>query len=135
MRIDIRPNPGNDDFISKLQKLGDEAEGMAKRAVFSGAGVIADAVKAATPVDLGDLSGSLGITKISVFADVAETRVGYDGYDRKGVPNQLKARAYESGTSRGQPKRPFFRPAANGARQAAIGAMASEVDDFISKNP
>ena len=39
-------------------------------------------------------------------------KVGFAGYDRKGTPNALKARAMESGTST-QPKKPFLRPAIN----------------------
>jgi len=55
------------------------------------------------------------------------TKIGFDGYDRKGVPNALKARAMESGTST-QPKRPFVRPAVNRVKKKAIEEMGKTLD-------
>jgi hypothetical protein len=53
-------------------------------------------------------------------------RVGFDGYDRKGVPNQLKARVMESGSSR-QKKKPFVRPAIAQATDKAKAVMENTI--------
>ena len=132
MGIKITPNKDNEGFISKLMTLNEKAEGVAKKAVYDGAGVVADAVKAATPRDTGDLAGSVGITKIIVSADVVSANVGFSGLDSKGVSNVLKARALESGTSRMR-KRPFFRKAVNGAQGKALAAMTARVNIEINK--
>jgi hypothetical protein len=130
---------GNEEFMHLLASLEKGAEGIGKMAVYDAAGITADEVRKSLSAVLenstrstSDLGKSLGIAKIKVFKDVT-TNVSFDGYDRKGVPNILKARALESGTSRGQPKRPFFRKAVNAARQTAIGAMESVVDREIKK--
>ena len=60
------------------------------------------------------------------------TKIGFNGYDSKGVPNQLKARVMESGSSK-QAKRPFIRPALNGAREPAQEKMVETANQEISK--
>jgi HK97 gp10 family phage protein len=60
------------------------------------------------------------------------TKIGFDGYDSKGVPNQLKARVLESGSSK-QPKRPFVRPAVNATKVKAQAEMARVVDEELKK--
>ena len=59
-------------------------------------------------------------------------KIGFDGYDSKGVPNQIKARVLESGSSR-QKKRPFVRPALKATKKEAEDAMAKIVDEEIKK--
>ena len=134
MDITVKPNADNESFVQQLQQLEWVSYDMSKRIVYEGAGVVADAVKAATPEDTSDLKESLGITQIKVFSDVTETDVGFHDYDRKGVPNLLKARAIETGTSDGRIKRrPFFRPTVKAAKAKAIHAMAAEADACIEK--
>ena len=82
--------------------------------VYAGAKVVADEIKGGlqwatgeSEHSTGDLLDSLGIAPIDTDnRGNINTKVGFDGYDRKGVPNQLKARAMESGTST-QPKKPL----------------------------
>ena len=76
----------------------------------------------------GDLLDSLGTTPVGVDKNgVYNAKVGFSGYDRKGVPNALKARAMESGTSR-QPKKPFVRPAVNRAKKRVLEEMGRSID-------
>lgn len=128
------------DIEVKMEKLGRQAEEICKRAVYEGAGIMADQIRknleknlAGSTDSTGDLAASLGIAHIQDKGDgFISTKVGFDGYDRKGTPNALKARAMESGTSR-QQKKPFVRPAINQVRGKAKQAMADKVEEEIKK--
>ncbi len=86
------------------------------------------------PGEKADLLDSLGVTPPGRdrkgFVNV---KVGFDGYGSyksdaypDGLPNQLVARAVESGSSVRQ-KTPFVRPAVNASRKEAVAAMDDEV--------
>ena len=127
-----------DEFALKLSRLSADSDRIAKQAIYAGAKVVADEIKNSlegvlSPEATGDLADSFGITPISQDRDGNwNARLGFDGYDRNGVPNQLKARALESGTSK-QPKRPFARPAVNRTRKKAQAEMARTIDEEIYK--
>jgi len=131
---------GFTELEKQLSSLSQGSIEIGKRAVRRGAGILADQVRANLRKNLagseystGDLEESLGVTPAGVDKNgVINAKVGFDGYDRKGVPNQLKARAMESGTSR-QRKRPFIRPAVNKAKQKVEKAMEQTIDEEISK--
>ena len=114
-----------------LAELGQDVEKMAKYAVYPAAGMVLEELKAATPRDTGDLANSEILTKFVTDEGYVYTAVVFDGYDRKGVPNSLKARALESGTSR-MPKHPFVRPTVNRIKQAVIQKIAAGTDEYIS---
>nr|DAE46649.1 MAG TPA: hypothetical protein [Caudoviricetes sp.] len=121
---------GLGDVGAKWRAVVDNGDEMTKRAVYEGAKITANEVKARLKGTLGKyatgkLVKSLGIANIQCVKMYADTSIGFDGYDAKGVPNQLKARALESGTSK-QPARPFVRPAVNSCREEAEAAMAAE---------
>lgn len=130
---------GLDEYSKVLDKLGKDAPEIAKKVVYSGADVVADEVRRElthalgdSEYSTGDLLGSLGIAPIdSDNRGNTNTKIGFDGYDRKGVPNALKARAMESGTS-SQPKKPFMRRAVNRAKQRAIDEMGKRLDVELS---
>lgn len=122
-----------EDYALKLSKLGTASEEIAKKAIYEGAKIVADEIKARTPRDSGDLADSLGITPISRDNDGNWTaKVGFDGYDSRGVPNQLKARVIESGTST-QKKKPFVRPAVNATKKRVTKKMEEVIDEEIKK--
>lgn len=130
---------GTDDLALKLSRLESRTDEIAKKAIYEGAGIMADQIKSNLQKNLsgsehstGALIGSLGITKIERDDFGWNAKVGFDGYDESGTPNILKARAMESGTSK-QPKRPFVRPAISQARNRAKDAMAKVVDEEIRK--
>lgn len=126
---------GLDEYIQKLSSLGPKMPEVAKRAVKAGVNPLADEVRKGLEKNLqgskystGDLLDSLGITPVGVDKNgVYNAKVGFSGYDRKGVPNALKARAMESGTST-QPKKPFMRPAIKRAKNRVLEEMGKSID-------
>ena len=122
-----------DEYAIKLSKLAAGSDAIAKKAIYQGAKIVADKIKANIPKDTGDLAESFGITKIDVDSDGDwNAKLGFDGYDRDGVPNQLKARAIESGTSK-LPKKPFVRPAVSATKKQAQDAMGRVIEEETKK--
>lgn len=145
---------GIDEYFGKLNRLGDKATGVCKRALYDGAAVLADAVRAeveALPTTdrNGDpqqileyekqgLLEGMGIAKMRDDDGKISTRIDFDGYNRlrskshpKGHPNSMIARAINSGTSK-RPKNPFMARAVRKAREKAQAAMASRLDSDIN---
>ena len=118
---------GLQDYMAELRKQGVQIDGVCRFALYDAAGMVADAIRAATPTDTGDLREGLVIRPYRTEDGFVYTVIGFDGYDRKGTPNSLKARAYESGTSK-QPKRPFIRPAVNSVKAAAERSIQEQFD-------
>ena len=124
----------------KLSQLGRASADIGKKAVKAGVGILADQVRKNLEKNLqgskystGDLLDSLGVTPVGVDKNgVYNAKVGFSGYDRKGVPNALKARAMESGTSR-QPKKPFLRPAIQATKEKIEKTMEDVIDNEIQK--
>lgn len=127
-----------DDYALKLSKLATNSDEIAKKAIYAAAEIVADKIKSNLEGVLseeatGELVDSFGISKIDVDSDGNwNAKIGFDGYDSTGVPNQLKARVLESGSSR-QPKRPFVKPAINATKTAAQAAMAKVINEEIEK--
>lgn len=125
-----------DEIMVKLKRLEGRSEEVCKRAVFAGAGVMADQVKSnlqrvtTKGYSTGDLSASLGIAPIKNEGGEINTKIGFDGYDRKGVPNVVKARVLESGSSK-QAATPFMRPAINQARDRAKAEMSEAFKETL----
>lgn len=95
---------GIDHYIESLEKIGGKgATGVIKYAVYPGAGIFADAVKAeilAHHSDSGDMAESMGLSTMRNENGFINTRLNFAGYDSKGTPNALKAAVLESGTSK-----------------------------------
>lgn len=129
-----------EEYALKLSQLASGSEEIAKKAVYEAADIVADKIRenlaanlAGSKQSTGALAASLGITPIQVDKDgYINAKIGFDGYDEKGVPNQLKARVMESGSSKVQ-KRPFVRPAVNATKEAAQGAMQKVIDEETEK--
>lgn len=126
-------------LTKRFEELGDRVVEVGKPTVYSGAAVIADEIRKRMEQNLkgskystGDMENSFGIARVKVLAMEINTKIGFNGYDSKGVPNQLKARVMESGSSK-QAKRPFIRPALNGAREPAQEKMVETANQEISK--
>lgn len=133
--------PGKE-YMAKLSKLSAGADEIAKKAIYKGAGIVADSVRThlhqvlgESETSTGDLEASLGISPIQQDANGDwNAKVSFSGYDRKGVPNQLKARVLESGTSSQRMRpRPFVRPAVNATKVQAKEAMDKVIDEEIKK--
>ena len=132
-RMEIR---GFDELELQLSKLADPE--IAKEVVMAGANPIADEIRKRLEKNLkgsktstGDLLNSLGIAPPDIDYDGnTNTKIGFGGYDRKGVANALKARVMESGTSIHK-KRPFIRPAVNKSKKLAEAEMQKKLDEKI----
>lgn len=144
-------------MLSRLEESTDEMIG---KAVYAGAGIVADAIKAnikALPVvrgygtDANPLPGGvtasqkaglingMGISRMQDDAGYLNVKIGFDGYNAtktekypQGQPNRLVARGVESGTS-WKKKKPFIRPAVNSSRNRAEAEMARILDEEIKK--
>ena len=143
----MRINAG-EEYALKLENFGRDAPEIAKKVVYAGANPVADAIRENLIKNLkdpsyagtgtgstklnkytGDLLDSFGVTPASEDSKGnTNVKIGFGGYDRKGVPNALKARAMESGTSRLK-KRPFVRPAVNKTRKIAVEEMGKKLDE------
>nr|DAQ35609.1 MAG TPA: tail component [Caudoviricetes sp.] len=146
---------GLDEYAKKLDRLGKQAPEISRKAVYAGASVVADKMRENLEKNLrdptyvgknksreyavkqkestGELSDSMGIAPITTDAQGnTNTKIGFEGYDKKGVPNALKARSMESGTSVLR-KRPFARPAVLETKEKAQRDMGKVVDEEISK--
>ena len=122
-----------------LSALGNRVDGAAKMAVYDGAAIlkimIAESLDAAIESNsTGDLEGSLGFSKIRFKAGGGyNTRISFDGYDRRGKPNIVKARVLESGSSRGHQGKGFFRKGVNRGKEAAIAAATATAEKQLNK--
>lgn len=128
---------GIDKYQDLLAKLSMRSEGICKQAVYEGAAVVIDAIKTnlrkvVSENSTGDLEKSIGLAPMENKNGYINTKVGFDGYDRNGHPNIVKARALESGTSK-QRKRPFIRPAVNSVKEKSIDVMAKKVSELLEK--
>ena len=152
--------PGLKDYELMLSRLEGATDDMIGRAVYAGAGIVADAVKQgiqSLPVvtgygtDTNPLPGGVtaaqkaglldgfGISKLRDDNGYLNVKLGFDGYNRtrtekypQGQPNQLVARGVESGTSWKQ-KKPFIRPAVTRSRKPAEAEMKRVLDEEIEK--
>ena len=150
------------DYELMLGKIGDASKDICGAAIYEGAKIIADEVKAnleslktvsdadaiqaakkeeATYLTIRAKKGlikSFGVTPMQKDRDgIYNVKLGFDGYNDvktkkwpKGQPNQLIARACESGSS-AMIKQPFFREAVQKTRKKAESRMAEVLDEKI----
>ena len=144
-----------DEFAIKLSRLASRSDEIAEKAIYKAAGIVADKIRANLQSNLddpeyvgkkggimfkgmsyeqtGDLAASFGIASIKRDSSGGwNTKIGFDGYDSKGVPNQLKARVMESGSSTIK-KRPFVRPAVNATKGRAKTEMEKVIHEETQK--
>ena len=152
--------PGLNDYELMISKLSKGVDDIAGKAIYAGAGIVADAIKEnikALPIVRGygtekdplpggvtapqkaGLINGLGISPMQNDAGFLNVKIGFDGYNAtktekypQGQPNQLVARGVESGTSWKQ-KKPFIRPAINASKSRAEAEMARILDQEIEK--
>lgn len=146
--------------LERYQSAVDSGK-MLERAVAAGAAIVADQIRSnlqALPEEKfrklqpeetfhglpknqkQDLADSFGLTPIGRDKNgLLHTKAGFDGYGSRptkqyphGVPNQLLARAVESGSS-AREKTPFVRPAVAKTKKAAVEAMQAEIDKETKK--
>jgi hypothetical protein len=146
---------GTEELSRQLSTLGSKAGHIAARGLYEGAGVVADAYKAAvsqiqtaprrhregdnrlpTPEEKAALMGATGIAKFRGSGGEIDTIVGEpEGYGMvKGRRKALKllARSINSGTNF-MSRQPVFRKASSQSRGKAQQAMEAEVDRLINE--
>lgn len=150
---------GVDELVKKYQSIASGSDELIGKAIYEGANVAMKAFVAAieglktddrygTPENplqgpstyqKEGLLRSVGIAPMRWDGDFCNVKIGFDGYNGiktkrwpSGQPNQLVARAVESGTSFMR-KQPFSRKAARNSKRACEEAMARVVDREIEK--
>ena len=128
---------GMDEYITTLGRIGGkQARSILKYAVYPGAGLAADAIRASLDPahkDTGDLARSLTLAKIIDDHGYVNTKIMFADYDSKGVPNAIKAAALESGTSRGQKGTHFISHTIKSVKSSVIEAMSKALDEKIGQ--
>lgn len=137
----------SDEYALRLSRLGKNGKDIAKKAIYKGAGMMTDKIRdnidtiqSVHDYQKQDLKDSLGITSIEQDnKGIWNAKIGFDGYGSvptkkypKGLPNQLLARAVESGTSFRQ-KTPFVRRAVTSTRRKVMKIMQGEIDKETEK--
>lgn len=134
---------GIEQELAALSAAGEAAKGVAKWALYEGAGVVADRVKMAAqglpyhPSTVSQIQGAIGIMKMQDSSDGVETVVGFDGYfQESGFPIPFFVREVEAGTSQ-IPKRQFVKKAVTACTAQAMAAMdragTAKLDEITSK--
>lgn len=139
---------GIDQYIEQLTNLEFTAHDAIGRAIYKGADIVADQIRAnigqipkslCSNVQRHGLLDSLGIASMRDDGGMFNVKIGFDGYNShvtkkypKGHPNSMIARAIESGTSFSG-KHPFVAPAVRATKDAAERAMAEEINKQIEK--
>ncbi len=124
------------ELIKSFQKLENNTEEMLSEMTRAGAEVVYKQVKANMKNSFKStesLDKGLKITKSyrTPTDDGINTKVGFYGYNEKGVPIPLIAMAREFGTSRGEKKNPFFRKAFR-QESAITNAMMKAQEKYIT---
>ena len=139
---------GIDDYVAKLGNLVFVGETLVGKAIYQGADIVADAVKASinalpasacTLVEKKGLQEGFGIARMRDDNGVYNVKLGFDGYNAnktkkypKGKANAMIARSIESGTS-WKAKHPFIAPAVRKSKAQAEAAMQKELDKNIKQ--
>ena len=148
---------GNDRYIEYLHKLDADADEIIKKAVYKGAGVVADAVKSSingltvddntnkdvrsgpTSEEKEGLVSGFGISKMKDEDGYINVKLGFAGRNSRktkknpnGQANIIVARNLESGTS-WLAKTPFVRTAVNSKKDKCEEIMAKTFDEEIKK--
>lgn len=143
---------GNDKYIAQLNKLVQDTDEYIKKAVYEGAGVVADAAHAGIrslvtddgyhpegelakgpPSEVKEaLDESFGISKMKNEDGYINVKLGFKGKNPNGLNNSGAARQIESGTS-WMAKQPFISRAINRTKKQCEETMSKVLDEEIKK--
>ena len=150
-----------DAYVMRISKLSKGSDEIIKKAVYNGAGIVADAIRSnisslpetsfrylqngekfeGVPEDQKQaLLDGLGISPIETDdKGNINAKIGFDGYGAaptkkypQGLPIPMLARSVESGSSV-RVKTPFVRPAVESSQAEAENTMKKTVDEEIKK--
>lgn len=151
---------GLDEYIEKLEAISGDAEEQIKRAVYVGAGIVADEIKASlltmpthdaddfgtqkdpisglTEEQKQDVINGFGITRFKKEDHLIYVKCGFAHASRTktkrfpgGVPNATLMRSVESGSSF-RVKTPLIRQAVNRSKSRALEAIKQEFETQIN---
>lgn len=147
---------GLEEYLEKLGNLQDISPGLAGRAIYEGAKIVADQIRAniqALPVQTGPVKGrrdpyqdevdgllaGLGIAKKRVEGGYINVKIGMDGYNSrvtekypKGHPNAMIARSINIGTTFVN-RHPFINQAVRSTKAAAEEKMKEVIETGIEE--
>ena len=139
---------GIDQYVTRLENLEFQSDDMIGKAIYKGADIVADAIKAniqnlplsvCTAVEKAGLLSGFGIAKMQTEGGYFNVKAGFDGYNDnvtkkypKGKANSMIARSIEGGTS-WRPKYPFVAPAVRMTKDRAERIMSEEIDKSITE--
>lgn len=130
---------GIDAYVKKIENLGISSEGIVKAGIYDGAAIAVEAVKESlrgvvSSNATGSLEGSVGLSAMKEVNGYIYTKIGFDGYDEKGVPQVIKARVLENGTSdkSHKPTR-FVSKAIKKAKDSVTTQIEITINDRIEK--
>ena len=145
---------GINELIQTLQRLANDWEEIAGRAVYEGTAIVADKVRSniqalpvtdkwgteenprygVTQVEKQGLLDGFGVADMKDFNGFINTLSGFDdaGYNADGKANRLIARATQSGTTFSK-KIPFFKNAVASSRGAAEQKMREILEREIER--
>ena len=148
---------GMDEYLAKLGNLEFAAPGLVGQAIFEGAKIVTDQVRAeiealptaeskrvATPrdptqVEKDGLLDGLGVAKKKNDGGYINVKIGMDGYNTdktkkypRGKPNAMIARSIESGSTV-MKRNAFISRAVNKTKKDAEAAMQKVIEEGIEK--
>ena len=148
---------GMDEYLAKLGNLEFAAPGLVGQAIYEGAKVVADQVRAEiealptaeskrvaiprdpTQVEKDGLLDGLGVAKKKNDGGYINVKIGMDGYNTdktkkypKGKPNAMIARSLESGSTV-MKRNAFISRAVNKTKKEAEAAMQKVIEEGIEK--
>lgn len=148
---------GMDEYLAKLGNLEFAAPGLVGQAIYEGAKVVADQVRAEiealptaeskrvaiprdpTQVEKDGLLDGLGVAKKKNDSGYINVKIGMDGYNTdktkkypQGKPNAMIARSIESGSTV-MKRNAFISRAVNKTKKDAEAAMQKVIEEGIEK--
>lgn len=128
---------GLHEYEEKISQFVRDLDGLLGKATYAGAQIVADEVRRGiealpekTGVTKRGLLEGFGISGLQDDNGFRHVKLGFDGYNERGMANQYIARILESGTTRTK-KHPFVRPAVNRTRTQCVETMQHTLDDEI----
>ena len=131
-----------DEFLEKLQKLGNDEDGIAERALKAGADVVYKRVKSnlagvvgkGTKIksrSTGQLVSALGVSPVKVDRNGNhDIKIGFAEPRSDGDYNAKIANILEYGRH-GQPAKPFLKPAKSASKNECIEAMKTALENEV----
>ena len=147
---------GLEEYLEKLGNLQEISPGLAGRAIYEGAKIVADQIRSniqALPVQNGPVKGrrdpyqdeidgmleGLGIAKKKVSDGYVDVKIGMDGYNSrvtekypKGHPNAMIARSINIGTTFVN-RHPFITKAVRATKAQAEEKMKEVIEEGIEE--